>query len=64
MAADDSRPGRASGYSIEDDADGGFNWSAFGSAGTRQGHAESRSDAEAAARVAEHELSRPERAGS
>jgi hypothetical protein len=63
MAADDSLPGRASGYSVEEDPDGGFTWSAFGPAGTRQGHADSRSDAEVAARAAEQELSRPETSG-
>ncbi len=63
MSTDEERSGRASGYSVEEDPDGGFRWSAFGPAGTRQGHAESRADAEAAAQRAEQALCRPRRAG-
>lgn len=62
MPADDERSSRASGYSVDEDADGGFRWSAFGPAGTLQGHAESRSDAEAAVQGAEQELCRPRHA--
>lgn len=59
MASDDQDPGRASGYSVDEASNGGFRWSAFGPAGTREGNAESRADAEAAAQSAERELCRP-----
>jgi hypothetical protein len=59
MATDDSHQGRASGYSVEEDPEGGFRWSAFGPAGARDGHAGSWSEAEAAAQLAEQELSLP-----
>jgi hypothetical protein len=59
MATNDEQVGRASGYAVEEDEqNGGFSWSAYGPNGTRQGHAESRADAEAAARGAERELTR------
>jgi len=62
MPADDEHSARASGYSIEDDAEGGFRWSAFGPAGTLSGHADSQAEGEAAARNAEQELCRLRRA--
>ena len=62
MAVDDQHSARASGYSVEDDTEGGFNWSAFGPAGTLSGHADSQAEGEAAARNAEQELCRPRRA--
>jgi hypothetical protein len=58
MAAGEDEIGRASGYSVEDDADGRFRWAAFSPAGTRQGTADSRSEAEAAAQAAEQDLRR------
>jgi hypothetical protein len=48
--------GTASGFTVDEDDDGGFRWTAFGPAGTRQGTAASRAEAETAARVAEQEL--------
>jgi hypothetical protein len=50
----------ASGFSVDEDPEGGFRWSAFGPLGTRNGHADSRIEAEAAARQAEQELKRPQ----
>jgi hypothetical protein len=61
MPTEDSELGRGSGFSVEEDSDNGYRWSAFGPAGTRQGHAESREEAEAAARGAEEALSRSRR---
>jgi hypothetical protein len=53
--------GRVSGYSVVEDPDGGFRWSAFGPAGSRQGRADSRAAADAAGEAAERELARPRR---
>ena len=64
METGDEPTGRASGYSVEEDPDGGFRWSAFGPGGTRQGRAEARTEADAAAHGAEQELSRPQQAGA
>lgn len=61
MPSEGGDPGRASGYSVEEDTKGGFRWSAFGPAGTLQGHADWRADAEADAQRAEQELRRPQR---
>jgi hypothetical protein len=58
MSGEQEHPGRASGYSVEEDTEGTFRWSAFGPAGTLQGQADSRADAEAAAQNAERELCR------
>ena len=58
MPTKGEHPGSASGYSVEADPDGGFRWSAFGPAGTLQGRADSRGDAEVAAQGAEQELRR------
>lgn len=60
MTTEEEHSGLASGYSVEEDEDGGFRWSAFGPTGTLQGHAESRSDAEVAAQTAEVVLRRPQ----
>jgi hypothetical protein len=60
--ADSDDFGRASGYSVEEDEEGRFRWTAFGPAGTRQGSAQSRAEAEAAAEVAELELNDPSQA--
>jgi hypothetical protein len=56
---DEPELGHSSGFAVEEDPSGGYVWSAFGPAGTRQGHAESQSQAEAAAREAQRELDRP-----
>jgi hypothetical protein len=52
----------ASGFSVEDDEEGCFRWTACGPAGTHSGTAESRADAEAAASAAELELNDPSQA--
>jgi len=54
--------GAVSGFTVEENEDGRFRWTAFGPAGTREGTAESRADAEAAAQVAETELNDPSQA--
>jgi hypothetical protein len=57
MSYDDT--GSASGYSVEEDEDGSFSWSAFGPRGARRGFADTREGAEQAARAAEEELADP-----
>jgi hypothetical protein len=52
--------GNASGYSVEEEEDGGFRWSAFGPRGARRGVADTRAGAEDAARAAEQELADPD----
>ena len=57
MSSDeDPTLGHASGYTVEEDDEDGFIWSAFGPAGTREGNAASRAEAEAAAQAAERDL--------
>jgi hypothetical protein len=56
---EDPNVGHASGHSVEEDDEDGFVWSAFGPAGTRQGNATTRAEAEAAAQAAERELRGP-----
>lgn len=58
MPTKGSDPGHASGFSAEEDPEGGFRWSAFAAAGERHGHADTRAEAETAARAAEQELNR------
>jgi hypothetical protein len=53
---DDERLGHLSGWSVDEDPGGGFRWTAFGPAGTVQGEAPTRSEAERAAMRAEQEL--------
>ncbi|MBD0281238.1 MAG: hypothetical protein ICV69_03465 [Thermoleophilaceae bacterium] len=53
MTAHPGERGQASGFSVEEDPDGGFRWSAFGPTGRREGRAESRSEAGAAAQADE-----------
>jgi predicted RNase H-like HicB family nuclease len=48
--------GRTSGWTVDEDPEGGFRWSADGPTGTLQGHAETRDEAEQAAREAEQRL--------
>jgi hypothetical protein len=55
-------PGRASGYSVEDEPEGGFRWSAFGPAGTLAGQRGLAGGCRGADRSAEQELCRPRRA--
>jgi hypothetical protein len=55
----DRDTGKAAGWEVEQDPQGGFRWSAFGPRGSRGGHAETRGEAERAAQQAEEELSRP-----
>jgi Nucleotidyltransferase domain len=50
------RVGYSSGWSVEEDADGGFHWSAHGPAGVLRGRAATRGEAEQAAQEAEGQL--------
>jgi hypothetical protein len=52
----DEQTGYASGWSVDEDPEGGFRWTAFGPAGTRQGQAPTRAEAERAAMQAEQDL--------
>lgn len=62
VPANEDDLGSASGFTVEQDDDGRFSWTAFGPAGTREGTADSRAAAEAAAQAAERELSDPSQA--
>jgi hypothetical protein len=57
MAKDRVETGSATGWQVEEDAGGGFEWTAFGPLGSRRGRADTRAEAEAAARRSEQELS-------
>jgi len=59
MSSEDPNIGHASGYTVEEDEEDGFVWSAFGPAGHREGTAQSKAQAEAAAQAAERELRGP-----
>lgn len=48
--------GRTSGWSVEEDGEGDFRWSADGPTGSLHGRARTRAEAEAAARAAERRL--------
>jgi hypothetical protein len=48
--------GHGSGWSVDEDPDGGFRRSADGPTGSLSGHASTRAEAEAAARAAEQRL--------
>jgi hypothetical protein len=52
----DEQTGYASGWSVDEDPEGGFRWTAFGPAGTVQGQAPTRAEAERAAMQAEQDL--------
>jgi predicted nucleotidyltransferase len=52
----EERMGYSSGWTVEEDADGSFRWTAFGPAGTLRGQAKTRAEAEKVAREAEQEL--------
>jgi hypothetical protein len=56
MSSEPVDPGHNSGFSVQEAAGAGYRWSAFGPSGTREGKAETRADAEAAAREAEQQL--------
>jgi hypothetical protein len=62
MPAESDDLGAALGFSIEEDDDGRFRWTAYGPAGRRNGTAASRADAEAAASAAALELNDPSQA--
>jgi hypothetical protein len=53
---ENEQTGYVSGWSVDDDPEGGFRWTAFGPAGTLQGQAPTRAAAERAAMRAEQEL--------
>jgi hypothetical protein len=48
--------GRSSGWSVDEDPDGAFRWSAYGPTGRVTGSAATREEAETAARAAEQRL--------
>ena len=50
------RVGYSSGWSVEEDQDGGFHWSAHGPAGVLRGQAATRAEAEGTAQEAERQL--------
>jgi len=52
----DEQTGHLSGWSVDEDPEGGFRWTAFGPAGTVQGQAPTRAEAERAAMQAEQDL--------
>jgi hypothetical protein len=54
--------GHLSGWSVDEDPEGGFRWTAFGPAGSVQGRAPTRAGAERAAMQAEQELVESDRA--
>jgi len=56
---DEPEVGNATGWRVEEDTDGSFRWAAFGPHGSREGHAGTRAEAEAAAQRAEQELTDP-----
>ena len=57
MVADkDQQIGYSSGWTVEEDPEGGFRWAAQGPAGTLRGQATTRAKAERAAQEAEREL--------
>jgi hypothetical protein len=58
MGAEEEKVGHASGWSVDEDRDGGFRWAAYGPVGTAQGHAATREEAERAAMRAEQDLLR------
>jgi hypothetical protein len=53
---ENEQTGHLSGWSVDEDPEGGFRWTAFGPAGTIQGQAPTRAEAERAAMQAEQEL--------
>jgi hypothetical protein len=53
---ENQRAGHVSGWSTDEDPEGGFRWTAFGPAGTVQGEAPTRAEGERAAMQAEQDL--------
>jgi hypothetical protein len=60
VIVNEERIGHGSGWAVEDDPEGGFRWTAYGPAGSRQGQAPTRAEAERLAQAAEQELTVPE----
>jgi Acetyltransferase (GNAT) domain len=58
MGTEEDMVGQASGWSVDEDEGGGFRWAAYGPAGTAQGQAATREEAERAAMRAEQDLIR------
>ncbi len=58
MSTEDDRIGHASGWTVDEDPQGGFRWTAYGPAGTTHGQAPTRAEAERAASQAEEDLVR------
>jgi uncharacterized protein len=56
VTGNEERIGYGSGWTVEEDPEGSFRWAAYGPAGTRQGRAGTRAEAERAAQEAEQEL--------
>jgi hypothetical protein len=56
MGTEEQETGHGSGWSVEEDPDGGFRWAAHGPRRTLRGHAPTRAEAERAAQAAEREL--------
>jgi hypothetical protein len=57
LSVEEKKTGQASGWTVDEDPEGGFRWAAHGVAGTLRGHAKTRAEAERAAQKAEQELS-------
>jgi hypothetical protein len=58
MSTEDDGIGHASGWSVDEDPEGGFRWTAYAPAGTAQGREPTHEDAERAAAQAEQDLVR------
>jgi uncharacterized protein len=56
VTMNEERMGHSSGWTVEEDPEGSFRWTAFGPAGTLRGQARTRAAAEQAAQEAEQEL--------
>jgi GrpB-like predicted nucleotidyltransferase (UPF0157 family) len=56
VSRNEERIGHGSGWSVEEDPEGGFRWAAHGPAGSLRGQAATRGEAERAAQEAEREL--------
>jgi uncharacterized protein len=56
VTVDERRIGYGSGWTVEEDPEGGFRWAAHGPAGILRGQARTRAEAERAAQAAEQEL--------
>jgi hypothetical protein len=56
MSSGEEKTGHASGWTVDEDPEGGFRWAAHAPAGTSEGHASTREEAERAAQKAEQDL--------